>query len=246
MNSISILNTPVHPVTMAETMALCAQFVAEPRLHQICTTNPEFIMRAQDDAAFRQLLWDSDLCVPDGVGLLLAGKWIGRPFPERVPGSEMVYHLAKQCAENRWRLFLLGAAEGIAAQAGRIFQEKYPDLIIAGTYAGSPSLEENETIVSLINESRADILYVAYGNPKQDMWIGRNKEALKTVRVAIGIGASLDFVTGNAIRAPRWMQKLGLEWLHRLILEPWRWRRMLALPRFVFAVAKAGTGQGLH
>jgi len=173
----------------------------------------------------------------------LAGKWGKRPFaspifPERVPGSEIVYHLAEQCAENGWRLFLLGAQEGIAAQAGRLFQQKYPDLIIAGSYAGSPDLDENATIVSLINDSRADVLYVAYGNPKQDMWIGRNKETLKTVRVAIGIGASLDFVTGNATRAPRWMQKLGLEWLHRLILEPWRWRRMLALPRFVFAIIR--------
>jgi len=238
-----MLNTPVHSVTMAETMELCGQFMDEPSLHQICTTNPEFIMRAQEDEPFRQLLWDADLCVPDGVGLLLAGKWMKRPFatplfPERVPGSEIVYHLAEQCAENGWRLFLLGAQEGIAAQAGRLFQQKYPDLIIAGSYAGSPDLDENETIVSLINDSRADVLYVAYGNPKQDMWIGRNKETLKTVRVAIGIGASLDFVTGNATRAPRWMQKLGLEWLHRLILEPWRWRRMLALPRFVFSIIR--------
>ena len=233
-----MLNTPVHQVTMAETMTLCHQFMDEPRLHQICTTNPEFIMRAQDDDAFRQLLWDADLCVPDGVGLLLAGKWGKRPFAERVPGSEIVYHLAEQCAENGWRLFLLGAQEGIASQAGRIFQQKYPSLIIAGSYAGSPSLDENKTIVTLINESRADVLYVAYGNPKQDMWIGRNKGALETVHIAIGIGASLDFVTGNLARAPRWMQKLGLEWLHRLILEPWRWRRMLALPRFVFAVVR--------
>lgn len=231
-----MLNTPVHAVTMAETMDLCHQFMTEPRVHQICTTNPEFIMRAQDDEPFRQLLWDADLCVPDGVGLLLAGRWMGKPLPERVPGSEIVYHLAEQCAQNGWRLFLLGAQEGIAAEAGRLFQQKYPNLIIAGSYAGSPDPAENETIVKLINDSRADILYVAYGNPKQDMWIGRNKETLNTVRVAIGVGASLDFVTGNAIRAPRWVQNLGLEWLHRLVLEPWRWRRMLALPRFVWAV----------
>lgn len=231
-----MLNTPVHAVTMAETMALCHQFMAEPRVHQICTTNPEFIMRAQDDEPFRQLLWDADLCVPDGVGLLLAGRWMHQPLPERVPGSEIVYHLAEECAKNGWRLFLLGAQEGIAAEAGRIFQQKYPNLTIAGTYAGSPAPAENNEIVTMINESRADILYVAYGNPNQDKWIGRNKETLNSVRVAIGIGASLDFVTGNIPRAPRWMQKLGLEWLHRLILEPWRWRRMLALPRFVWGV----------
>ncbi len=88
----------------------------------------------------------------------------------------------------------------------------------------------------MINESGADMLLVAYGAPKQDKWIYRNREKLPTVRVAIGVGGSFDFVTGKSIRAPRWVQNLGLEWLHRLLKEPWRWRRMLALPRFVLRV----------
>jgi N-acetylglucosaminyldiphosphoundecaprenol N-acetyl-beta-D-mannosaminyltransferase len=131
---------------------------------------------------------------------------------------------------------LLGAAEGVAAEAAAIFQKRNPNLIIAGTYSGSPAESENAAIVEMINASRADVLLVAYGAPKQDKWIFRNRDALETVRVAIGVGGSLDFVTGKSTRAPVWVQKFGLEWLHRLILEPWRWRRMLALPRFVLAV----------
>jgi N-acetylglucosaminyldiphosphoundecaprenol N-acetyl-beta-D-mannosaminyltransferase len=133
----------------------------------------------------------------------------------------------------------------VAEEAAAIFQTRYPRLIIAGTYAGSPDPAENKAIVQRINDSQAEMLFVAYGAPKQDKWIARNREALPTVRVAIGVGGSLDFVTGRSIRAPRWVQKLGLEWLHRLVKEPWRWRRMLALPRFVLAVVIKRHGEGV-
>jgi N-acetylglucosaminyldiphosphoundecaprenol N-acetyl-beta-D-mannosaminyltransferase len=164
---------------------------------------------------------------------------LGQRLPERVPGSELVYHLAGRAAEKGWRLFLLGAAPGVAEEAAAVFQARYPDLTIAGTYAGSPDPAENDTIVQRINDSAADLLFVAYGAPKQDKWIARNRQALTTVRVAIGIGGSLDFITGRAVRAPRWLQRLGLEWLHRLYHEPWRWRRMLALPHFTLLVLKS-------
>jgi N-acetylglucosaminyldiphosphoundecaprenol N-acetyl-beta-D-mannosaminyltransferase len=247
LQPLIILDTPVHAATMADTLAQVRQFMIEPRLHQICTTNPEFVMAAQTDDDFRQILWKADLCLPDGIGLVVASHWVGRqsgqrPLPERVPGSELVYHLAELCARHGWRLYLLGAAPGVAEEAAAIFQAKYPDLIIAGTYAGSPDQAENEAIVQRINISRAEMLFVAYGAPRQDKWIDRNRQALPTVRLAIGVGGSLDFVTGKSIRAPRWLQKLGLEWLHRLIKEPWRWRRMLALPRFALAVVTSRRG----
>ncbi len=235
-SQIEILNTPVHRVTMDQTVQIVSQFMLEPRLHQITTTNPEFVMTAQKDVEFRHILYMADLCIPDGVGLLYASRWLGDPLPERVPGSELVYRLAETAATKGWRLFLLGAAPGVAQEAAGIFQKIYPDLIVAGTYAGSPAIEENDVIVECVNASRADILFVAYGAPKQDKWIARNREKLTAVRVAIGVGGSLDFVTGKAVRAPKWARKMGLEWLHRLYLEPWRWRRMLALPQFAVRV----------
>jgi N-acetylglucosaminyldiphosphoundecaprenol N-acetyl-beta-D-mannosaminyltransferase len=235
---ITILNTPVHAVTRRQTLDWVAGAMTQPGLHQIATTNPEFVMLAQQDEEFRQVLWQADLCIPDGIGLIWASRWLKRPLPERVPGSELVYLLAGQAAQNGWRLYLLGAAPGVAEEAAAIFQTKYPGLTIAGTYAGSPALEENDEIVARINACQADLLFVAYGAPRQDKWIARNREKLTTVRVAIGVGGALDFVTGKSIRAPRWLQKLGLEWLHRLYHEPWRWRRMLALPRFVWRVIR--------
>ena len=233
---IRILSIPIHPVTMSATLQTVRAFMGEPRLHQITTVNPEFVMAAQRDRDFRQVLQAADLCLPDGVGLLLAARRYGRRLPERVPGSELVYHLAQMAAEEGWRLYLLGAAPGVAAEAAAILQNRYPGLQIAGTYAGSPAPAENETIVQRINDSGANLLYVAYGAPAQDKWIARNRKALPAVRLAMGVGGALDFITGRAVRAPRWVRQLGLEWLHRLWQEPWRWRRMLALPRFCLHV----------
>ncbi|MDX1412921.1 MAG: WecB/TagA/CpsF family glycosyltransferase [Candidatus Promineifilaceae bacterium] len=234
--ALTILNTPTHSVTMDDVLCLVRGYMEEPRLHQIATTNPEFVMTAQKDDDFQRVLNHADLCIADGIGLVYASRYLGRPLPERVPGSELVYKLAELAARRGWRLFLLGAAPGVADEAAAIFQRIYPDLQIAGTYAGSPALAENEAIIEIINESRADMLFVAFGAPKQDKWIARNRDRLHTVRLALGVGGSLDFVSGRAVRAPKWIQNVGLEWLFRLSKEPWRWRRMLALPRFALKV----------
>lgn len=236
INCAQILGVPVHSVTTAEVLHLVEGYMDEPRVHQIATVNPEFIMTAQDDAEFRQILNEAALCIPDGVGLLLAGRWLGQPLPERVAGSDLVYQLAEKASRHGWSLYLLGAGPGVAEEAGQILAKMYPGLIIAGTYGGSPDPAENEAIVKRINESQASILYVAFGAPKQDKWIARNRHNLTSVRLAIGIGGSLDFITGRSVRAPRWMQRLGLEWLHRLYKEPWRWRRMTSLPKFAYHI----------
>jgi N-acetylglucosaminyldiphosphoundecaprenol N-acetyl-beta-D-mannosaminyltransferase len=234
--ALNILGIPVHAVTTAEALQQVRCFMSEPRLHQIATVNPEFVMAAQQDAAFRYVLRQADLCLPDGVGLLFASRWMGRPLPERVAGSEFIYDLAELAAEEGWSLFLLGAAPGVAEEAAAVFQRFYPGLRVAGSYAGSPDPAENDAIVQRINDSGAQLLYVAYGAPAQDRWIERNRYTLTHVRVAMGVGGALDFVSGRAVRAPEWVQNLGLEWLDRLIRQPWRWRRMLALPRFAWQV----------
>jgi N-acetylglucosaminyldiphosphoundecaprenol N-acetyl-beta-D-mannosaminyltransferase len=244
--TVEILGVPVHMVTMDQTVTLARRFMAEPGCSQIATVNPEFVMAAQQDEAFLAVLNQADLCIPDGIGLVYASRRLGSPLPERVPGSELVYRLAGAAAEDGRRIFLLGAAPGVAEEAAGIFQSHYPALVIAGTYAGSPHPEENAHIVNLINDSEADLLYVAYGAPRQDKWIARNRDALFSVRLALGVGGSLDFVTGRTRRAPQWAQNMNLEWLHRLANEPWRWRRMLALPRFALAVLfkqQGGSGQ---
>ena len=234
--AVPILGVPVHAVTMADVLSLIERFMTEPRLHQIATVNPEFVMTAQEDDDFLRVLEAADLCIPDGVGLLWAARRLGRPLPERVAGSDLVYELARLAAANRWRLYLLGAAEGVAEEAAAVLQGLYPGLVVAGTYAGSPDPAENQAIVARIDDAQAQVLYVAYGAPRQDKWIARNREALPSVRLAMGVGGSLDFITGRSRRAPEWAQRAGVEWLVRLAREPWRWRRMTALPRFALKI----------
>jgi len=239
--AISILGVQVHNVTTGETMAHIRRYMDEPSLHQIATVNPEFVMTAQKNETFRQVLNSSDLCLPDGIGLLWAGRWLGNPLKERVAGSDLVCALASEAAKYGWRLFLLGAAPGVADEAANIFRADYPDIQIAGRFPGSPALEENDDLVQRINQSGADLLFVAYGAPAQDLWIARNSGSLRNVRVAIGVGGSLDFITGRAKRAPSWIQQIGLEWFYRLVREPYRWKRMLALPRFALRVILSQT-----
>jgi len=235
---VVILGVPVHAVTFESLLDTIGAWVARvDRCYQVCTASPEFVMIAQSDRAFRQVLRDADLCVADGIGLLLAARYLGKPLPERVTGSDGLPLIAERAARSGWKLFLLGAAPGVAEQAADALRRRFPGVQIVGTYAGSPDPAEDDELVARVNASGADILFVAYGAPRQDLWIARNAPRL-TARVAIGVGGSLDFAAGKVPRAPRWMQRLGLEWLFRLVREPWRWRRMLRLPRFVWAVLR--------
>ena len=237
-SSVHVLGVRVDDVTTDETLALIECFIAERAPHQICTVNPEFVMRAQQDEAFRNVVNNASLCLPDGIGLLWAARRLGHPLRERVAGSDMVGQIAARAAQFGWRMYLLGAAPGVADKAAEILQARRPGLVIAGTFPGSPVPDEEEAIVEQIRAARPDVLLVAFGAPAQDVWIARNQSRLQAP-VAMGVGGSLDFIAGVAQRAPAWMRRLGLEWLHRLVYEPWRWRRQLALPRFVWHVLTA-------
>jgi N-acetylglucosaminyldiphosphoundecaprenol N-acetyl-beta-D-mannosaminyltransferase len=234
---ICILGISVDSITMADAVAQIIALASVSPCRQVVTVNPEFIMAARRDPAFAAVLNNADLAVPDGAGLIWAARRRGRPLPERVAGVDIVENVAAVAARQGLRVFLLGAQEGVAAAAAAVLSARYPGLIVAGTFAGSPAAAEDAAIVTRVNEAQAAILFVAYGAPRQDLWIERNRARLRA-GVAVGVGGAFDFISGRSRRAPRWMQQLGLEWLHRLYHEPWRWRRMLALPRFVWAVLR--------
>lgn len=235
--SVRILGVRVDAITFDDMLDRIGSWIREGGPHQICTVNPEFVMEARRNAAFAAVLEAADLCIPDGVGLLWAARRQGRRLPERVTGSDGVPLIARRAEEEQWRLFLLGAAPGVAERAGARLVELYPALQIAGAYAGSPSDGDAPEILARITAARPDVLFVAYGAPKQDLWIAKHSAALG-VPAMMGVGGSLDFLVGAQKRAPKWLQRLNLEWLYRLVIQPWRWRRQKALPRFVLAVLK--------
>lgn len=233
--SVRILGVRVDDVTMAEALDIMEGMIASGRPHQVVTVNAEFVMRAQRDESFRVVIEKAHLALPDGYGLLWAARRLGHPLRERVAGSDIVPRLAALAAQRGYRPFLLGAGPGVAEKAAEVLVRQNPGLQIAGTYAGSPSPAEEDEIVARIVAVRPDMLFVAYGAPAQDFWIYRNLHRLG-VPIAMGVGGTLDFIAGAAPRAPLWMREHGLEWLYRLVRQPWRWRRMLALPRFALAV----------
>lgn len=236
----NVLDIPVDGITYAQWMKQIHEWVQHStEAHHVCTVNPEFIMVAQEDSIFYHILQRAALCVPDGVGLLWATRFLGQPVPERVTGSDGVPMIAKYANKYGWKLFFLGAGAGVAEKAADVLREQYPNLEIVGTYSGSPAGFEEEGITKMINHSEADILFVAFGAPEQDKWIARNMPRLE-VKMAMGVGGSFDFIAGIVPRAPEWMQNAGLEWLYRLIRQPWRFKRMLRLPRFVIAVLRRG------
>ena len=235
--AVRILGVRVDALTYDGLLAAIGAFVAQGSPHQIATLNPEFVMAAQRDAAFRGVLEGCDLCLADGVGLLWAARRQGHPLPQRVTGSDGVPLIAKRAASTGWSLYLLGAAPGVAERTAQVLTGCYPGLRIAGTHAGSPSDNDAEGIISLVREALPDILFVAFGAPQQDLWIACHREALR-VPVMMGVGGAFDHIAGVRRRAPPWVQRLNLEWLFRLATQPWRWRRQLALPKFVWAVLR--------
>ncbi len=208
---------------------------SSPFPRQVCTVNPEFIMTARRDPPFAQVLAAADLCTPDGIGVLWAARLAGVRLNERVTGSDGIHHICQRAAAQGWRLFFLGSAPGVAERAAAELSRLYPGLPVAGTYGGSPADTDWPQIRQHLTAARADLLFVAYGHPRQDIWIHQHKEELP-VAVALGIGGAFDFVAGITPRAPHWLRRLGLEWLYRLARQPWRWRRMAALPLFALLV----------
>lgn len=237
VEQIDILGVRVDNVTTEETLDLMASFVAEGHAHQVVTVNPEFVMRAQRDEAFHVVLDEAHLALPDGYGLLWASRVLGKPLHQRVTGADTLPLIARMSAERGYGIFLLGAAPGVAERAAAVLRRDNPRLRVVGAYAGSPDQSQADEIVAHVTAASPDFLFVAYGAPRQDLWIRRNLDRLG-VPVCMGVGGTFDFVAGITPRAPLWMRERGLEWVHRLVHQPWRWRRMLALPLFVCLVLR--------
>ncbi|MDD5055171.1 MAG: WecB/TagA/CpsF family glycosyltransferase [Candidatus Peribacteraceae bacterium] len=232
---IHILGVPIDAVTEEEAADRIAGFLDSRTQHHVMTPNPEMLVKAHGDPYFHALLGRTALNVPDGVGLLFAARLQGKRFPARVTGVDLVVRICANPAASP--VFFLGAAPGVAESAANALQSRVPSLQIAGTYAGSPALAEEEEIIGLINASGAKTLFVAFGAPVQDLWIDWVLSRLQTVRVAMGVGGAFDFLAGKQQRAPKSMQRIGLEWMWRLMKEPRRlkriWRAVIVFPVFV-------------
>lgn len=236
--------------------------------YTIVTPNPEIVLKATKDPEYMEILNSADMSIPDGMGILWASKFkkisenekspwkrLGKLFaslgftalskryatteiPERVTGVDLMEKICAMTSERGHSIFLLGAEEGVAEKTAVKLMQKYPALKVAGVYAGTPNEEDEKDIVELINSTKPEIVFVAYGAPKQEMWLSRNLRKLESVRVGMGVGGSFDFISGTRKRAPEKMRKIGLEWLYRLYKQPSRvkriWNAVVAFPVKIF------------
>jgi N-acetylglucosaminyldiphosphoundecaprenol N-acetyl-beta-D-mannosaminyltransferase len=232
VRSVDVLGVRIDDVTYAEALEKLRWALASRTPLVVTTPNPEIVIAARRDVAFREVLNRAGLNIPDGIGLVLAARLTGDRLREHVQGTDLVLLLAAESAAAGHRWFLLGGWGDVAERAGRALAQRFPGLQIAGAASGSPAAEHDRHTRGLIRAAgRVDVLLVAYGAPRQEHWLDRNLACLG-VPVGIGVGGVFNYLAGDAPRAPRWVRRVHFEWLHRLLTQPWRWRRQLALPRF--------------
>lgn len=224
---IEIFGISIDNLTVEETLEKIEGFIRSGRVHQHVVVNVDKIVKAQRDAKLREIIRSCDLINVDGQPVVWMSRWLGQPLKERVNGTDLMMALIERSAKKGYRLFFLGAREEVVSKLAQTLQSRHPQLRVAGWHDGYWSAEEEPAVVEQIRRSRADILFVAISSPKKEIFLGRWKEELG-VPFMMGVGGSFDVAAGHVKRAPRWMQKMGLEWLYRLIQEPARmWRRYL-------------------
>jgi N-acetylglucosaminyldiphosphoundecaprenol N-acetyl-beta-D-mannosaminyltransferase len=236
VNQTRVLGVRVDCMDMAAALARIEQLVDAGGHHLVATVNPEFVMRAREDHEFARVLESADLCLADGTGVVWAARRQGCAIREPVTGVDLIPSLAAMCARRNFRLFLLGAAPGVAADLATRLRARNPELEVAA-HTGSPDPSSDAETLRVLGEQRPHVVLVAYGAPKQELWIDRMKDHLGAA-VSMGVGGSFDYLTGRVARAPAWMRRAGLEWLFRLGNQPWRVRRMAVLPAYALQVLR--------
>lgn len=239
---IDILGVQIDSLTKKEALERFQSFITSNKSHYIVTPNPEIIMATQKDEEFKEILNKADLALADGFGLKLASLYLKQPLKQRIPGVDFIWEIAKLAEDKNYIIYLFGAREGIAKRASNELQKKFPHLIIKGAESGFRNKERipDEEIIEDIKGKKPQILLVALGFPKQEKWIVRNLPLLPSVKVAMGVGGSFDFIAKKVPRAPKILRSLGLEWFFRLIIQPWRTNRIInATLKFSWAVIKS-------
>ena len=239
--SIDVLGCRLDPIDADEATERIMTFARERTGAQVVTLGTEMVVHAQRDATFRDVINACALSLCDTVGLLAVARRRGATLEERVTGVELIEHLCKRAAKEGVPVYFFGGAEGVAADAAAILEVRYPGLIVAGVRSGYFTDDETASIVDEIRTSGARLLFVGLGFPRQEFWLARHLRETGC-GAGIGVGGSFDVISGRVERAPYVWRRFGLEWLYRLIREPHRWRRQLALPHFVWLIARNRLG----
>ncbi|HEX2057082.1 MAG TPA: WecB/TagA/CpsF family glycosyltransferase [Actinomycetota bacterium] len=240
METVEVLGVPVARLTAAAARAEIVRLYERDRPALVAYANAHTLNLASRDSGYREVLRSADIVLNDGAGLAIAGRVFGRPFPENLNGSDFNPAILEEAAERGWPVFFLGARPGVAAEAAQRLSARIGALRVVGTRDGYFAASESDEVARSIAATGAGVLMVAMGNPLQELWLNRHLEATGA-RLGVGVGAFLDFSAGVVPRAPTWLNRLGLEWVYRLLQEPRRmWRRyVVGNPLFLARVLRA-------
>lgn len=227
---INILGVAFDALTLGEAEERADALLRSGAGGYIVTANPEIVLRCREDAAYAAAVNGAELVLADGVGDLYAARILGTPLPGRVAGSDLVPRLLARLAERGGSVFLYGARPGVAERAGESLQSACPGLRIAGTENGY--ISDETALLEALEREKPDLLLLGLGAPRQELWMAKNRQ--RTPAVMIGVGGLLDVFAGDIPRAPETWQRLGLEWLYRLLREPRRFKRVIRLPKILF------------
>ena len=234
---LEILGIGIDCIDSNEALRQIGQFIASGTPHQIVTANAEIIYQANKNEKMKNVINAAQMVTADGSGVVWASRQLGQPLAQRVTGIDLVNSICEQSAKDKWKIYILGSAPGVADTAANNIRDRFPGCNIVGTHHGYFNEQEEAQIIAELEQLQPDVLFVALGAPKQEYWIADHIQQLN-IPVAMGIGGSMDVLSGNVKRAPKWMQKMSLEWLYRLLIQPTRFKRVLALPKFMLAVKK--------
>lgn len=237
MDTVNILGVYVNKYTMEQAVKKAAELIETEGMSMIFTPNSEILLYASNNPDFTKVLNQANMIIPDGIGVVYGARILGEPLKERVAGYDLACNLFPIMAQKGQSVYLLGAKPSVAEKAAENLTKKYPGLVIAGTHDGY--FKDDDEVIADINRSNPDFLMVCLGFPKQEQWIFDNRDKINT-RLAIGAGGCLDVFAGTVARAPEFYCNHGIEWLYRLVKQPSRFVRMLALPKFGFKVLFKG------
>ena len=236
MNSVPVLDINFVNQRFDQVVEILFSGIKSNRKSFIVTANPEIVMYAREHPDYKKIIQSADMIVPDGYGIILASKILSTPIMERVAGYDIMVRLLELGNESKLKIYLLGGREETNQKAVANIHNNYPHIQIVGRHHGFFDWEKS-TVTADIKAANPDVVFVALGFPKQEQWIAKNIDQFSN-GLFMGVGGSIDVLAGEVQRAPRIWQKMNLEWFYRLISQPSRWRRMLAIPRFLVQIFK--------
>lgn len=236
-NTVRILGIDIDNINIDEAGNLTKELIEKSNktCKVVVAPNTEFIMMAQKDEEFYRILQNADLATPDSVGVMIGGKLQKKPFKQRIPGQSYFRKILEIGEKEGWSFYMLGGKDEVPRLATENIKKIYPNLNVIGYHEGFFEKDSEEKVIEEINNLQPNVLFVAMGAPLQEKWINKNKDKLK-VDIAAGQGGTFDYEAGKIKRAPQIVQKLCIEWLWRLILQPSRIKRMIVLPIYLFKI----------